>query len=61
MAVKAAQATVEVAKYTKEQIVTSKKYRLRRDLLNALLDKDKSYSLEEVDKIIDNFMKRKVK
>ena len=36
--------------YTKEQIIGSKKYAGRADLLSALLEPGKSYTLEEVDK-----------
>lgn len=47
--------------FTKDQIISSKKYRSNRDLLNALLDGDGKYTLEEVDKKISNFKKGKVK
>lgn len=47
--------------FTKESIVKSKKYSNRKDLLNALLDDKKSYSFEQVDEIIDKFMKGEVK
>ena len=33
----------------------------RRDLIGALLEDDKQYTLAEVDTAIDNFMKGKVK
>lgn len=46
--------------FAKEQIINSSRYVDRKDLLNAILDKDKSYSLTEVDKMIENFMKGKV-
>lgn len=47
--------------FAKDQIISSKKYRSNRDLLNALLDGDVKYTLEEVDKKISNFKKGKVK
>lgn len=47
-------------KYTKEQIVTSKRFANNVDLLNALLKDNKKYTLKEVDKIIENYMKGKV-
>jgi hypothetical protein len=47
-------------KFTKEQLVQSKRYIDRTDLLNVLLQTDRSYSLEEVDGLIDDFMKGKV-
>jgi hypothetical protein len=50
----------EKNKFTKEQVVQSKRYVDRIDLLNVLLQTDKSYSLEEVDDLMNNFMKGKV-
>lgn len=46
-------------KYTKNNILNSKKYQNRKDLLNVLLE-DKEYSFKEVDVLIDKFMKGKV-
>lgn len=48
-------------KFSKEQILKSEKYKDKRDLINALLKEDKRYSLSDVDKLIDDFMKGKVK
>lgn len=47
--------------FTKEQILSSKKYQHRKDVVNVLLKDDQSYTSDEVDKLIDDFMKRKVK
>lgn len=47
--------------FTKAQILASKKYANRQDILNALLVDDKTYSLTEVDALIEKFMKGKVK
>lgn len=52
--------TQETNKFPKEKIVSSKRYKDQVDLVNALLSDDKEYSLEEVDYIINNFMKGKV-
>jgi hypothetical protein len=52
--------TCEKNKFTKEQLLQSKRYIDRTDLLNVLLEADKSYSLEEVDGLIEDFMKGKV-
>lgn len=49
------------AEFTKEQILKSKKYTEQRDLISALLENDKSYSLAEVDEMIEKFMKEGVK
>lgn len=49
-----------MTKYTKQDLLASKKYKNKRDLLNALLVDNKEYSLKEVDKIINNFLKKGV-
>lgn len=43
--------------YTKESIVKSKKYSNRKDLLMTILKDDVQYTFEEVDSLIDKFMK----
>lgn len=48
-------------KFNKEQILASARYANRRDLVDALLDKDKSYTIETVDNMIEKFKKGKVK
>ena len=45
--------------YSKESILNSKKYKEKQDLLKVLLKKEE-YSLEEVDNLIDKFLKGKV-
>lgn len=52
--------TVE-SKFSKEQLLKSKKYANRRDLLGVLLKEGEEYSFTEVDNLIDEFMKRGVK
>ncbi|MDI7817584.1 hypothetical protein QMM58_14510 [Clostridioides difficile] len=44
-------------KFTKEQIVNSKKYISRKDLLNAILKENELYSFLEVEDRINSFMK----
>ena len=51
----------ESTKFSKEQILASKKYSNRRDVLVAILTDDKSYTLEQVDSLLEKFMKGKVK
>jgi hypothetical protein len=46
------------AAFTKQQILAAKKYNDRRDLLAVLLSDDQSYTLVEVDKLIDEFLKQ---
>lgn len=45
------------AEYTKEQIVKSDKYKNRKDLLNALLEDGRNYTIEAVEQRIKAFMK----
>ena len=52
---------IEEFTFTKEKIIKFKRSSNRIDLLNALLDDNKAYTLDEVDALIDNFMKGKVK
>ena len=47
-------------KYTKNQIVKSKTFIDNKDLLNAVLKEDKSYSKKEINEIIENYKKGKV-
>ena len=46
--------------YSKEQIIASKKYSNRKDILNVLLKDDEEYSFSKIDEIIENFMNREV-
>jgi hypothetical protein len=52
--------TIIEDRFTKQQIVNSKKFKDNVDLLNALLKDDKLYTLEEVNKTIEDFRKGKV-
>ncbi len=47
-------------KYSKEQILNSKKWRDHKDLANALFDENKLYSAEEIQKTFDGYLKGKV-
>lgn len=51
----------QAAAFTKAQLTASKKYANRRDIISALLDDGKTYTLDEVDALIDKYMKGKVK
>ena len=59
--VKKTAAKKEKPVYTKEQILASKKFCSRRDLAEAVLEKDKKYTLEEADKLIEKYLKGKVR
>lgn len=52
--------TLTEAVYTKEQLLASKKYAARRDLLGVLLEDGKSYTEAQVARKINEFMKGKV-
>lgn len=47
--------------FTKEQLVSAKKYVHQKDLLNILLENDKTYSFKETDCLIEEFLKKEVK
>ncbi|WP_199900115.1 hypothetical protein [Caldalkalibacillus mannanilyticus] len=49
------------ARYTKKQYLTSKKYEHQSDLLRALLEDEKTYTVEQVQKKIDDFLKKEAK
>ena len=46
--------------YGKEQILNSKKYAGDKDLLNGVLENDRPYTADEIDKLITNYMERRV-
>lgn len=58
----AKQKSKEIAtfKFSKQQLVASKRYSLRRDVLNALLEDGQVYTFEEVDRKLNDFLKGKV-
>jgi len=51
----------ETAAFSKEQIISSKRYGDRKDLVQILLKDNKKYNFGEVDSLINEFMKGKVK
>lgn len=55
------EAVAEAVSYTKEQILSAKKYIHRKDVVNVVLKDGQSYPLKEVDDLIEKFMKGKVK
>lgn len=50
-----------VKTYTKGQLLESQRYAEQRDLLSALLEEKKKYSVEDVEKEIEKYRKGKVK
>ena len=52
---------IKSVEFSKNQLIKSKKYKDKVDLLMALLADSKNYSAEEVDKLINDFTKKEVK
>lgn len=50
----------EEAAYSKEQLIMSKKYKDRKDMLSALLEEDKQYTIKQAEEIMENYKKRRV-
>ncbi len=50
-----------VERFTKAQLLGSSRYGNRKDALSVLLEDGESYSHDEVAKILENFLKKKVK
>ncbi len=48
-------------KFTRGQVLSSARYRNRRDVVSALLEDGRMYTIAEVDRMVDEFMKGKVK
>lgn len=51
----------ETIKFTKTQILLARKYRHQKDVVNVVLEDGQLYSLKEVDRLINRFMKKEVK
>ena len=49
-----------IKKFSKMQIVNSKRFKENRDLLSAILEDDRVYTLEEIEVRIKEFKKGKV-
>lgn len=53
-------AAKEVQKFPAADLIKSAKYAGSKDILSALFDPTKAYSIEETDKIIEKFKKTRV-
>lgn len=51
---------VAVSTYSKEQIIQSKKFKSRVDVLRVILDENKTYTIADVENELNKFMKGKV-
>lgn len=49
-----------VTGYTKSQITESKRFTEHRDVLNGLLEDGKTYTFEEIDTIVNTFLRKEV-
>lgn len=50
----------EADAFSKESILNSKRFSYRKDALSFLLEDGETYTFDQVEKILDNFMKGKV-
>ena len=48
-------------RFTKQQVLASKKLDYSKDLINAILEDGKTYTLKEVETKVNEYLKRKVK
>ena len=51
---------IEQATFTKKQFLNSERYHYKQDIIDVLLDPDKEYTADEVDKMIEEYMEREV-
>lgn len=52
--------TKKEPKFTKEQLIKSKMYQNQIDIVKIVLEENKTYSIPETNKLINDFLKRKV-
>ena len=64
MAKKKTEEKIEIAEvvktpvlYTKAQIYKAKRYMNRKDIITVMLEDDKRYTFDQVDKLIEQFLK----
>ena len=53
--------TTEATALTKAQLVASKRYAEKQDLINALLEDGKTYTTDAVDALIEKYLKGTVR
>jgi hypothetical protein len=51
------QAGTDPVVFSKERVLKMKRYSNRRDLLGALLKEDQTYALNDVDALVEKFLK----
>ena len=52
--------TTERLRFAKAQLVAAKRYKHKQDVVNVVLKQDQLYTFDEVDELIENFLKEKV-
>jgi hypothetical protein len=57
----AVEAKHEIHTFGKEQLLASDRYDGKKDIVNALLEAGKEYTVETVDGLVEKYMKGKVK
>lgn len=56
----ALEVAADALRYTKADLLNSKRFRHQRDIVEALLDESKTYTIEEAEALIGRFLKGKV-
>lgn len=51
----------ERKRFSKEQLLASERFRERRDIVDALLDNGRQYTVKDVEEAIGRYMKGRVK
>lgn len=51
----------QIKMHDKANLISSERYKNRKDLLAVVLTENKQYSFEDVDKIINDFMRKEAK
>lgn len=47
--------------FSKEQLLAAKRFQRKRDVINAILEPDKKYTIKTVEQMIEKYMKGQVK
>lgn len=47
--------------FSKEQLLAAERFQGRKDIVNTLLSSDKQYTVQSVERMIENYMKGQVK
>ena len=53
--------SVTAAAYSKAQLMTSQRYAAQRDLLAALLEENKTYTQDQVETLVNSYLKGEVR